>query len=91
MISIISVIICSIFSNKNIQIRLYLEYYRHIGFKNIISFIFILLILFHFSDIIGILFTTVILRFFIIKHYNIIQRLEVTSTNEILDLDTLGS
>ena len=91
MFSIMLIIICSILCNKDIQLRLYLEYYRHIGYKKIVLALFFLILIFNFSDIIGILFTTIILRIFIINHYNIIRRLDVTSTNEILDLDTLGS
>lgn len=91
MISIIAMILFNICCNRNIQIRLYLDYYRHLNFKNIVLIILSLFLLFTINDIIALLFSTLILRFFVIKHYNIVRRLDMTSTNEILDLDTLGS
>ena len=89
MISIILLILGNICCNKNIQIRLYLDYYRQLTCKNISLTILTIYFLFFFNNIIALLFTTIILRFFVVKHYNIVMRLDNTDRNEILDLDSL--
>ena len=69
---------------------IYFNYKDCVTCKNISLTILTIYFLFFFNNIIALLFTTIILRFFVVKLYNIVMRLDNTNRNEIVDLDSLA-